>query len=120
MDGRQLAAFLNGRFIPGVRVYPTRFQPNASNFKDKMIEGVRFVVTDRNAFDGTRFGLEIGYALEKLYPGRIPWEKNRFLIGSRAVLEAEKNGVDPRTTGQSMEKSVKAFIARREKFLLYK
>ncbi len=120
IDGRQLAAFLNGRFIPGVRVYPTRFQPNDSNFKDKMIEGVRFVVTDRNVFDGTRFGLEIGYALEKLYPGKIPWEKNRFLIGSRAVMEAEKNGVDPRTTGQNMEESVKAFIARREKFLLYK
>ena len=120
IDGRQLAAFLNGRFIPGVRVYPTRFRPSASNFKDKTIEGVRFVVTDRNILDATRFGLEIGYALEKLYPGRIPWEKNRFLIGSRAVIEAERNGVDPRTISQTMEESVKAFVARREKYLLYK
>src|SRR5436189_249784 len=67
IDGRQLAAFLNSRFIPGVRVYPTRFQPNASNFKGRTIDGVRFVITDRNALDSARLGLEVGYALEKLY-----------------------------------------------------
>ena len=120
IDGRQLAAFLNSRFIPGVRVYPTRFQPTVSNFKNQMIEGVRFVVTDRNVFDATRFGLEIGFALEKLYPGKIPWDKNRFLIGSRAVIEAEKSGVDPRTTGQNLEESLKGFVAKRERYLLYK
>src|SRR5580704_6540146 len=48
--GRALAAFLNGRFIPGVRVYPTRFTPASSNFAGRSIEGVRFAITDRNAF----------------------------------------------------------------------
>ena len=35
IHGRELAGFLNGRFIPGVRVYPTRFRPPASNFSGK-------------------------------------------------------------------------------------
>ena len=120
IHGRELAAFLNGRYIPGVRVYPTRFRPSASNFKGQTIEGVRFVITDRNAFDSTRFGLELGYAFEKLYPGKIPWDANRFLIGNHEVIAAGKDAVDPRTTVQKMEDSLAAFIRQREKYLLYK
>jgi uncharacterized protein YbbC (DUF1343 family)/CubicO group peptidase (beta-lactamase class C family) len=120
MRGRELAAFLNGRYIPGVRVYPTRFRPTSSNFGGQLIEGVRFVVTDRNAFDSTRLGLELGYAYEKLYPGKIPWDVNRFLIGNHEVLEAGKSGTDPRTTVQKIQDPLAAFVERREKFLLYR
>jgi len=120
IHGRELAEFLNNRFIPGVRVYPTKFQPSASNLKGQNIEGVRFVITDRNRFDSTRFGLEIGYALEKLYPGKIPWDANRFLIGNHEVIAAGKAGTDPRTTVQKMEDSLAAFLQQREKYLLYK
>ena len=120
IDGSQLAAFLNSRMIPGVRVYPTRFQPVDSYFKGQVIQGVRFVITDRNAFDSTRFGLEIGYALQKLYPGKIDWDANRFLIGNKTVLQEEKDGTDPRSIVQNMDDSVKEFGTRRSKYLLYK
>ena len=33
IHGAELAQFLNGRSIPGVRVYATRFEPASSNFK---------------------------------------------------------------------------------------
>jgi uncharacterized protein YbbC (DUF1343 family)/CubicO group peptidase (beta-lactamase class C family) len=120
IHGRELAAFLNGRYIPGVRVYPTRFRPSSSNFAGQFIEGVRFVVTDRNAFDSTRLGLELGYAFEKLYPGKIPWDVNRFLIGDHDVIAAGKSATDPRTTVQKMQDALAAFVKRREKFLLYR
>jgi uncharacterized protein YbbC (DUF1343 family) len=120
IQGRELAAFLNSRSIPGVRVYPTRFRPSSSSLAGKMIEGVRFVITDRNSFDGTRLGLELGYALEKLYPGKIPWEENRFLIGNHRVVAAGKAGVDPRMTVQDMEDSLASFLNKRAKYLLYK
>ena len=120
IHGPELATFLNGRYIPGVRVYPTRFRPASSNFAGQLIEGVRFVVTDRDAFDATRLGLELGFALQKLYPGKIPWDTNRFLIGNREVIEAGKNGVDPRTTVQKMQDSLAVFEKRREKYLLYR
>ncbi|HXA64598.1 MAG TPA: exo-beta-N-acetylmuramidase NamZ domain-containing protein [Bryobacteraceae bacterium] len=118
--GPELASFLNGRYIPGVRAYPTRFRPTSSNFAGKTIEGVRFVITDRNSFDSTRLGLELGYALEKLYPGKIPWDVNRFLIGNHEVIAAGKASLDPRATAQKMEDSLASFLSRREKFLLYK
>jgi uncharacterized protein YbbC (DUF1343 family)/CubicO group peptidase (beta-lactamase class C family) len=120
MDSQQLVEFLNSRYIPGVRVYPTRFQPTSSYFKGQLIPGVRFVITDRNAFDSTRFGIEIGYALQKLSPGKIDFDVNRFLIGNHEVIQAEKTGVDPRTVVQNMEKGIEDFTARREKYLLYK
>lgn len=120
IDGPQLAALLNSRMIPGVRVYPTRFEPKDSNFKGSSIQGVRFVVTDRNSFDSTRLGLELGYAMQKLYPGKIDWEVNRFLIGNRSVIQQEKDGVDSRTIVQNMDDSVRDFVERRAKYLLYK
>lgn len=120
MDGEQVANYLNNRMIPGVRVYPTRFQPTESNFKGQTIPGVRFVVTDRNSLDSVRLGLEIGFALQKLYPGKIDWDTNRHLIGNHAVLQAGKDGIDPRTIVESMADSVKQFVERRGKYLLYK
>ncbi len=120
IHGRELAGFLNGRFIPGVRVYPARFRPTASNFSGKTIEGVRFVITNRDTFDSTRFGLELGYALNKLYPGKIDWQANRFLIGSPTVLKELKDGIDPRTILQEMEGSLASFNRQRERYLLYR
>ncbi len=86
IHGRELASFLNGRYIPGVRVYPERFRPTSGNFSGKSIEGVRFVITNRDTFDSTRLGLELAYALNKLYPGKIAWQDNRFLIGQSCGL----------------------------------
>ncbi len=120
INGTQLAHFLNLREIPGVRFYPTRFTPNASNFSGIPVEGVRFVITDRNALDSTRVGFEVGYALEKLYTGKMDFETDRFLIGNRKVIEALKAGQDPRTIVQSMEDELRVFLLRRAPYLLYR
>jgi uncharacterized protein YbbC (DUF1343 family)/CubicO group peptidase (beta-lactamase class C family) len=117
---RELASFLNGRYIPGVRVYPTRFRPTSSNFSGKTIDGVRFVITNRDTFDSIRLGLELAYALNKLYPGKIAWQENRFLIGNHEVLKELKDGVDPSTILQEMEKPLAGFIQQRERYLLYR
>jgi hypothetical protein len=58
--------------------------------------------------------------LEKLYPGKIPWDVNRFLIGNHDAIAAGKSGADPRSTVQQMEDSLVVFNKRREKYLLYK
>jgi len=119
IHGVELAQFLNARSIPGVRVYPTRFQPDSSNFKGKSIEGVRFVILNRELFSSVRLGLEVAYALQKLYPGKIDFEACRFLIGNRKVIDAMKNAEDPRTIEQGLEESVRLFVDRRRAFLLY-
>jgi len=120
IHGRELAAFLNGRFIPGVHAYPVRFRPSASNFSGKSIEGVRFVLTNRDAFNSTRLGLEVAYALGKLYPGKIAWQDNRFLIGNHEVIKDMQEGADPRNILEEMQDSLTRFIERRDKYLIYR
>ena len=119
IDGPKLAQYLNGRQIPGVRLYATRFTPRDSYFKDKEIQGVRFVITDRMAFDSTRLGMEIGVALQKLFPGKIQWDANKRLIGSKDVLEGMKAAKDPRLIQQGEMDALQEFIAKRKKYLLY-
>lgn len=118
--GRELAAYLNARFLPGVRVYPTRFRPASSRFAGQFIEGVRFIVTDREAFSAARLGLELAGALEKLFPGRLVLEANRSLIGNAAVLQALQAGEDPRRIEEESWAAVKEFLKVREKYLLYR
>jgi uncharacterized protein YbbC (DUF1343 family)/CubicO group peptidase (beta-lactamase class C family) len=120
IHGRDLASFLNGRYIPGVRMYPTRFRPTSSNFSGKTIEGVRFVITNRDTFDSVRLGLELGYALNKLYPGKIAWQENRFLVGNQEVLRALKDGVEPGSILEEIESSLAVFNRQRERYLLYR
>ena len=109
--GVELAEFLNARYIPGVRVYPTHL--NATT------EGVRFVISDRDQFDSIRLGLEVAYALHKLYPGKIDFELSKQLIGNRKVIDALKAGDDPRVIEQGLMNDIAAFMNRRRPFLLY-
>jgi uncharacterized protein YbbC (DUF1343 family) len=120
INGRELAAYLNTRFIPGVRVYPTRFRPAASSAAGKLVEGVRFVITARQAFDGERLGLEIAAALLKLYPGKINLDDDLKLIGSREIIAVLRQGVDPRLIKQNEEDSIKKFVETRKKYLIYR
>jgi uncharacterized protein YbbC (DUF1343 family) len=117
--GAQLAQFLNDRFLPGARAYATRFQPSAGPFAGKMIEGVRFVILNREQLNSVRLGLDVAYALEKLYPGKINFEACRFLIGSREVIEALKSGVEPGAIEQRIQQQVQTFEERRRRYLLY-
>jgi uncharacterized protein YbbC (DUF1343 family) len=118
--GAELAAHLNSRFIPGIRVYPTRFRPASSNLAGQTIDGVRFVVTARDAFDSARLGLEIAAALHKLYPSRIAFDQNAKLIGSRRAMELIQAGGDPRDIQQDGEEALRNFLKLRQDYLLYR
>jgi uncharacterized protein YbbC (DUF1343 family) len=111
MRGTDVAEFLNARHIPGVRVYATRLTPK--------MEGVRFVITDREQLDAVRLGLEVAYALLKLYPGKIDLELSKALIGSRKTIDALKAGEDPRVIEQNLLPDLAEFMNRRRPFLLY-
>ncbi|MCU1335490.1 MAG: hypothetical protein JWO19_1071, partial [Bryobacterales bacterium] len=111
IHGVELAEFLNGRYTPGVRVYPTHLTST--------MEGVRFVIADRDQFDSIRLGLEVASALHKLYPGKIDFEASKQLIGNRKVIEALKAGDDPRVIEQGLMTDIAGFMNRRRPFLLY-
>jgi uncharacterized protein YbbC (DUF1343 family) len=102
-----------------VRVYATRFQPTDSVFKGKTIEGVRFVIMNRETFSAVRLGLELAFALQRLYPGKLDLEACRLSIGNRKIIEEMKTGTDPGTIEAHIAEDLAAFAVRRKPFLLY-
>jgi uncharacterized protein YbbC (DUF1343 family) len=119
IKGQALAAALNAQFIPGVRAYPTKFQPTSSNFSGQTIDGVRFVITDREAFDSTRLGIEIAGALQTLYPGKIDFDKCKTLIGNHETVTSLQQGKDPIDIWTPAQADAAKFAERRKQFLLY-
>ncbi len=120
INGPELAARLNARAVPGIRVYATRFTPRESVLKGVACNGVRFVIVDRERFEPVRFGLELAVMLETLYPGQIPFDRNGKLIGSQKVIDALKKKTDPRAIVTSMDDDLVAFRATRDKYLIYR
>jgi len=119
IKGQALATLLNSRFIPGVRVYPTRFKPTSSHFAGQPIEGVRFVITDREAFDSTRLGIEVAAALQNLYPGKIDFQKCRHLIGNHRTIGELELGRDASLIWGQAQREAAEFAERRKPYLLY-
>ncbi|MBM3787243.1 MAG: DUF1343 domain-containing protein [Acidobacteria bacterium] len=120
IEGPKLAAYLNARRIPGLRVHATRFTPSESNLKGKTVQGVRFVVTNRDEFHAARLGLELAAALQKLYPGKIDFQTNWKLIAHPGTIQALAAGEDPRVIVDRQVEELEAFRARRAKYLIYK
>ncbi|MBV9083404.1 MAG: DUF1343 domain-containing protein [Acidobacteriaceae bacterium] len=119
LDARRVSAFLNSRSIPGVRAYPTRFRPTAYHYANQTIDGVRFVITDRNALNSVQLGLELIYALQQLYPGKIDIAANNHLIGSKSVISGLQAGTDPAAIEHSYSGALQNFLEKRKQYLLY-
>ncbi len=66
-----------------------------------------------------RVGLDIAYALERLYPGKINFEACRFLLGSREIVDALKSGAGPGNIEERTRESLQKFEDRRRPHLLY-
>ncbi|MDQ6666537.1 MAG: DUF1343 domain-containing protein, partial [Acidobacteriota bacterium] len=101
-------------------VYPTRFQPASSHFAGKTIEGVRFLIENRNVFDSSRLGLELAAALQKLYPGKIAFNTDAKLIGSQAVIQGLIRGESSTLLRRADDASLRKFLEIREKYLIYR
>ena len=119
IHAEELASDLNGREIPGVRAYPMRFRPDSNHYAGTMIDGVRFVVTNRDSFDAARFGLGIAAALRKLYPGEIRLEASQRLIGNNQTIEHVNRGEDERVILATGQTQLEAFRVLRQRYLLY-
>jgi uncharacterized protein YbbC (DUF1343 family) len=120
IKGRELAAYLNGRGIPSIRFVPVAFTPGSANYSGQRCEGVNMIVLDRNAFNAPELGIELASALQKLYPNDYKIATMIDILGNRAVFDAIVAGEDPRRIAQDWQEALDAFIAKREKYLIYK
>jgi uncharacterized protein YbbC (DUF1343 family) len=120
IDGRKLAAHLNGRGLAGVRFVPVRFKPNASVFKGEELGGVNVVVTDRALFRPVRTGIEMAVALRRLYPNDWKADSYARLLVNADTLERVKRGDEPDSIERSWQTRLAEFRRARARALLYK
>jgi uncharacterized protein YbbC (DUF1343 family) len=120
IKGRELAEYLNGRSIPGVRFVPVNFTPTASTYSGEACQGVSFVLLDRNTFDAPELGIELASALHKLYPQNFKMERMAELLVNQAAYDALAAGQDPRRIADDWREGLERFQEIRQKYLLYK
>ena len=122
--GADVAAYLNNRHIPGVTFTATTF-PVAEDINHypgygQTIEGVKITITDRNLLDSPEMGIEILSALHHLYPTQFNLDRASRLVVNVNTMQDLANNVDPRTIAASWQDDLKAYLQRRERYLLYK
>ena len=115
----QLARFLNGRDIAGIRFVPINFTPESSVFAHRPCGGVNLVLIDRNALDAPELGIEVASALLSLYPNQYKFEAADQLMVNKASVDAISRGEDPRRVAEAWQDEDNAFESRRSKYLLY-
>ena len=115
----ELAAYLNRRFVPGVRFVPTRFTPAAGPHKGLACEGIALIITDRATLNSMLMGLEIAAALWKMYPENFQVDKLMTLLGNAAALERLKKGDAPTRIVDEASDEIEVFRKLRAKYLLY-
>jgi uncharacterized protein YbbC (DUF1343 family)/CubicO group peptidase (beta-lactamase class C family) len=120
LDGRKLAAYLNGRGLAGVSFVPVRFTPRASVYKGEECGGVNLVVTNRALFKPVRAGLEIAVALRRLYPQEWKVDDLMRLLANADTLERVKRGDEPASIAASWQARLEEFRRARSQVLLYK
>ena len=120
VDGRRLAATLNARRLPGIRFYPVRFTPSSSKYAGELCQGVFLMVTNRNALQPVRMGLEVAAALSTLHGDKYQFETTERLLGSREDLERVRRGEDPADVAASWAQDEAAWRRMRAKYLLYR
>jgi len=118
--GEELSAYLNRRAIPGARFEPEKFTPDSGLYKGELCEGVRVVLTDRDALQTMRTGIEIAAALSKLYPHKFETAKMVELVGNAATIKQLVDGKYPPEIVASWRMGLEAFRKIRAKYLLYR
>jgi uncharacterized protein YbbC (DUF1343 family) len=119
IKSRELAGYLNGRGIAGVRFVPVTFTPAASVYSGLKCEGVNIVLTERNALDAPELGIELAAALRKLYPADFKMERMAELLVNQAAFDGLVAGKDPRRIAQDWQEELEKFEVVRKKYLIY-
>lgn len=119
IDAQQLTQALQRLPLPGVSFTPTEFEPVASRYAGLLCHGVRITLSNRDTLDTAELGLALAQTLHQLYPDRFKLEPLLGSIGSRATLDALRDGRAPHAIARDWQAALQAFEQRRAPYLLY-
>ncbi len=119
MRADELVRQLRGRRIPGVAFERITFTPDSSIFAGQLCNGIRIVLQDRESLNAVDLGVEILCALQRLHPGVFQLEPALHMVGSRTVIRAIADGLEPESIISSWQPHLDEFRRRRAPYLLY-
>jgi len=121
LDANAYAAALNARKIPGVHFEPTAWTPHAGFWKGKELSGVEIDVDDPHTFHSVRTAIELLCAARAVGPYvRVRNAKTLDRDwGTDTVRRALIAGESPDTIVHAAQAGIPAFLALRDKYLLY-
>jgi len=114
-----LLGSLNSRQVPGVSFAAASFTPSDGLYQGETCAGVKLAITDRDAFDSIRTGLEIADALHRLYPERFQVTKLMDLLASQATVDAIIRFEAPASIIAGWKSDLDQFRTLRAKYLIY-
>lgn len=119
IDGRQLAAELARRDLPGVRFVPVDRTPISSTHKGAACGGVDIIAIDWSKVSPVRLGLEVTATLRGLYPEK--WQAKNFdrLLVHKATYDGLVAGKPVTDLERAWQTDLDAFRKRRAAILLY-
>ena len=118
----EVAAGMNALHLPGVRFEPVEFQvtPNARKYPGTMLNGVRFIVTDRDAYRPFATSVFMIDLIRRLHPDQFQWDDARLqrLSGTARLRQAIETGALPELL-REWERDQATFRDRRAPYLIY-
>jgi uncharacterized protein YbbC (DUF1343 family) len=121
LDAPKVAKAMNDRKLPGVRFEAITMAvvPTAAKFKGETIPGLRFVVTDREAYRPVRTALLLIDEIKRQHPKDFAWGKSiDRLTGSDKVRLAIDAGTLPALLVQ-WDREAAEWMESRKPYLLY-
>lgn len=119
IDADELQRYLQARQLPGVRFVATEFTPTADVHANRACHGLRLLLSDREALDVGRLGVELLSGLWRLYPREFRLDNTIRLLGSGQTLERIRAGEDPLAIVTGWQEELEAFRKLRTPYLLY-
>lgn len=129
LDAIRFADALNARGLPGVRFVPTHFRPMFDKHAGTRCAGALLQVTDPASFRSFETGLRVVETARREAPRDFRWRAEPYefdarpaidlLTGSTRARESVEAGRDLGAEIARHEAGARAFLSRREPYLLY-
>jgi uncharacterized protein YbbC (DUF1343 family) len=118
----EVADSANALRLPGVRFEAVRIavQPSAAKYPGQTLPGIRWILTDRDAYRPVESALRVIDLIRRLHPREFEWRVSHFdrLAGTDRLRQAIERGTLPALL-REWEDEARAFAAKRQPYLLY-
>ena len=107
--------------LPGLRFETTEFTPQSSKHKDKLCQGIRLYITDREHMEPYFTGIQIVKEVYALHESEFQWHVRHFdrLCGTDAVRKSIIGHNSLSQLRDQWQGQLSEFLKIRQKYLLY-